>query len=83
MVCENNKKSLRNAKRGCAPGLSEATVDHYKLLLDDPAAPELLAFAVNCFARADVPLVIVQALSLSRLIGLAQAKRRRAGHSHK
>ncbi|CAE7533754.1 unnamed protein product, partial [Symbiodinium pilosum] len=63
-------ESLRRAKRGSAPGLSGATVDHYKLLLDDPAALELLAFAVNCLARADVPPVIVQALSLSRLTAL-------------
>ena len=63
-------ESLRSAKRGSAPGLSGATVDHYKLLLDDPAALELLAFAVNCLARADVPPVIVQALSLSRLTAL-------------
>ena len=63
-------ESLRSARRGSAPGLSGATVDHYKLLLDDPAALELLAFAVNCLARADVPPVIVQALSLSRLPAL-------------
>ena len=59
-------ESLRSAKRGSAPGLSGATVDHYKLLLDDPAA----AFAVNCLAQADVPPVIVQALSLSRRTAL-------------
>ena len=63
-------ESLRSAKRGSAPGLSGATVDQHKLLLDDPAALELLAFAVNCLARADVPPVIVQALSLSRLTAL-------------
>ena len=63
-------ESLRSAKRGSAPGLSGATVDHYKLLLDDPAALELLAFAVNCFARADLPPGIIDALALSRLTAL-------------
>ena len=63
-------ESLRSAKRGSAPGLSGATVDHYKLLLDDPTALELLAFAVNCFARADLPPGIIDALALSRLTAL-------------
>ena len=63
-------ESLRSAKRGSAPGLSGATVDHYKLLLDDPAALELLAFAVNCFAGADLPPSIIDALALSRLTAL-------------
>ena len=63
-------ESLRSAKRGCAPGLSGATADHYKLLLDDPTAFELLAFAVNCFARVDLPPGIIDALALSRLTRL-------------
>ena len=32
-----------------------------RLSCDDPAALELLVFAVNCLARADVPSVVVQA----------------------
>ena len=63
-------EALRSAKRGSAPGLSGATVDHYKLLLDDPTALELLAFAANCFARADVPISVIDALSMSRLTAL-------------
>ena len=54
-------EALRSAKRGSAPGLSGATVDHYKLLLDDPTALEVLAFAANCFARADVPISVIDA----------------------
>ena len=49
-------ESLRSTKPGSAPGLSGATADHYKLLLDDPTVLELLVFAVNCFALADLPL---------------------------
>ena len=60
-------EALGSGKRGSAPGLSRATVDHYKLLLDDPAALEFLAFAFNCLARADVPTDVFNALSMSRL----------------
>ena len=49
-------ESLLSAKRGSAPGLSGATVDHYKLLLDDPTALELLAFAVNCHCPSPFPV---------------------------
>ena len=75
-------ESLKSAKRGSAPGLSGATVDHYKLFLDDPAALELLAFAVNCFARADLPPGIIDALALSRLTALRKPGGGGAGHSH-
>ena len=60
-------EALRSAKRGSAPGLSGATVDHCTLLLDDPTTLELLAFAANCFARADVPISVIDALCMSRL----------------
>lgn len=62
--------SLRTAKRGAAPGLSGATAEHYKLLLEDPAAFQLFVSLANALAQADAPADILQALSLARLTAL-------------
>eukprot|EP00439_Symbiodinium_sp_Y106_P003771 s5894_g1.t1 len=50
-------EALRTSKRGSAAGLSGATVELYKLLLDDAAALESFTFAVNVAARAQAPQV--------------------------
>ena len=62
--------SLRTAKRGAAPGLSGATAEHYKLLLEDPAAFQLFVSLANALAQAVAPADILQALSLARLTAL-------------
>ncbi|CAE7726789.1 RE1 [Symbiodinium sp. CCMP2592] len=46
-------EALRTSKRGSAAGLSGATVELYKLLLDDADALEAFAFAANVAARAE------------------------------
>ena len=45
-------RSLREAKRGSAPGLSGARAEHYKLLLGHADDMELLTEAANLLARA-------------------------------
>ena len=62
--------ALRSSKRGSAAVLSGATVEMYKLLLDEAAALDLFTFAVNCIARADAPAEVLDALALSRLTAL-------------
>ena len=47
-------EALRSSKRGSAAGLSGATFEMYKLLLDDEVAIDLLTGAVNRLARANV-----------------------------
>ncbi|CAE7568781.1 unnamed protein product [Symbiodinium natans] len=62
--------ALRTSKRGSAAGLSGATVEFYKLLLDDEGALEAFTFVVNVAARAQAPPVALDALALSRLTAL-------------
>ena len=70
-VCEEgNRSSLRTARRGTAAGLSGATCEHYKLLLDDAEALELFTHAANLLVAAHVPTSVAAALGLSRLTAL-------------
>ena len=59
-------EALRTSKRGSAAGLSGATVELYKLLLDDAAALEAFTYAVNVAARAQAPQVALDAMALFR-----------------
>ena len=63
-------EALRTSKRGSAAGLSGATVELYKLLLDDAAALGSFTFAVSVAARAQAPQVALDAIALSRLTAL-------------
>eukprot|EP00439_Symbiodinium_sp_Y106_P010376 s2888_g1.t1 len=63
-------QALRTARRGTAAGLSGATCDHYKLLLEDAEALELLTHAANLLVAARVPADVAAALGLSRLTAL-------------
>ena len=63
-------EALRTSKRGSAAGLSGASVELYKLLLDDAEALEAFTFAVNLAARAQVPQDALDAIALSRLTAL-------------
>ena len=65
-------EALRTAKRGTAPGLSGATMDHYKLFLADEEALALLTAAVNLLASAAVPPAALAALRMARLTALAK-----------
>ena len=60
-------QALRTARRGTAAGLSGATCEHYKLLLDDAEALELFVHAANLLAAARVPADVAAAVGLSRL----------------
>ena len=48
-------QALRSSRRGTAAGLSGATCEHYKVLLDDAEALELFAHAANLLASAQNP----------------------------
>ena len=63
-------QALRTARRGTAAGLSGATCEHYKLLLDDAEALELSVHAANLLAAARVPADVAAAVGLSRLTAL-------------
>ena len=64
-------EALRTSKRGSAAGLSGATVELYKLLLDDAEALESFTFAVNVTACAQAPQAALDAIvALSRLTAL-------------
>ncbi|CAE7301210.1 unnamed protein product [Symbiodinium natans] len=65
-------EALRTAKRGSAAGLSGAAVEHYRLLLEDEEAMDLLAHAASLLANADAPAAVLQALALSRLTALSK-----------
>ena len=54
-------RALKDAKRGSAPGLSGARVEHYKLLLDDADSLGLLSAAATRLARAQLPPAIARA----------------------
>ena len=64
--------ALRTAKRGAAPGLSGATMEHYKVFLEDEEALHLFSHAINKLATADVPAHILAALARARLTALAK-----------
>ena len=63
-------EALRTSQRGSAAGLCGATVELYKLLLDDAEALESFTFAVNVTARAQAPQAALDAIALSRLTAL-------------
>ena len=63
-------QALRSSRRGTAAGLSGATCEHYKVLLDDAEALELFAHAANLLASAQIPANIAAALAVSRLTAL-------------
>eukprot|EP00435_Cladocopium_sp_Y103_P003690 s4199_g1.t1 len=65
-------ESLRTAKRGAAPGLSGASMEHYKLLLESDEGLQLFTHAVNQLANAAVPGPILRALALARLTALSK-----------
>ena len=58
------------AKRGAAAGLSGATMEHYKVVLDDDEALHLFTHAVNLLATATVPDNILECIRLARLTAL-------------
>ncbi|CAE7916323.1 unnamed protein product [Symbiodinium sp. KB8] len=63
-------QALRSSRRGTAAGLSVATCEHHKLLLNDAEALELFAHAANLLASAQIPANIAAALAVSRLTAL-------------
>ena len=65
-------EALRTAKRGTAAGLSGAAIEHYRLLLEDGDALDMLSQAATQLANADVPESVLRALALSRLTALAK-----------
>ena len=65
-------EALRTAKRGSAAGLSGASVEHYRMLLEDEEALDLLAHAAYLLANADAPADVLRALALSRLTALSK-----------
>lgn len=64
--------ALRTSKRGSAAGLSGATAEHYKVLLDDEDALELFARAATALANGAAPPEVLSALALARLTALAK-----------
>lgn len=66
--------ALRTAKRGAAPGLSGATMEYYKVFLEDEEALHLFSHAINKLATADVPAHILAALARARLTALAKPR---------
>ena len=62
-----HRQALRTARRSTTVGLSGATCEHYKVLLDDAEAVELFAHAANLLAAARVPADVAAAPGLSRL----------------
>ena len=62
-------QALRTARRGTAAGLSGATCEQYKLLLDDAEAFER---AANLLVAARVPANVAAVLGLSRFTSLCK-----------
>ena len=62
--------NLRRGRRGAAPGLSGCTPEHLRVLLDDAESLDLLCFAADRLARAEVPPEALAALRLGRLVAL-------------
>lgn len=63
-------ESLRTAKRGAAPGLSGATMEHYKLFLEDAESLQLFTHAINQIAQAAAPEPVLTAIAMARLTAL-------------
>ncbi|CAE7397509.1 unnamed protein product, partial [Symbiodinium pilosum] len=63
-------QTLREARRGAAPGLSGARAEHFKLLLSDADGLELLMHAASVLAQARVPPAVAAALALARMTAL-------------
>ena len=75
-------QALRTARRGTAAGLSGATCEHYKLLLDDAEALELFTHAANLLVAARVPRQRLRRPGPVPPHRASQARRRRPRHSH-
>ena len=67
---EKYAKNIRSAPRGSAAGLAGDTNEHYKVVLDDEEATELLLDAAEKLAQADVPEAVSNAMSLGSLTAL-------------
>ena len=63
-------QTLREARRGAAPGLCGARAEHFKLLLSDADGLELLMHAASVLAQARVPPAVAAALALARMTAL-------------
>ena len=63
-------RSLREAKRGSAPGLSGARAEHYKLWLGHADDVELLTEAANLLPQAEVPYVVAEGVTLTRMTAI-------------
>ena len=67
---DNFLQNLRCARRGAAGGPSGMNSDHLKVLLESPGCSTLLCEAATQFARAKVPLEVVEAIRLGRITAL-------------
>ena len=65
-------EAIRTAKRGSAPGLSGATAEHYKVLLDDEEGLSLFTATIELLAQGRVPEDIMESLSTARLTALSK-----------
>ena len=65
-------EAIRTAKRGSAPGLSGATAEHYKVLLDDEEGLSLSTATIELLAQGRVPEAIMESLSTARLTALSK-----------
>eukprot|EP00434_Breviolum_minutum_P028296 symbB.v1.2.025033.t1/scaffold2409.1/size79984/1 len=65
-------EALRTAKRGSAPGLSGATAEHYKVLLDDEEGLSLFTATLELLAQGQVPEAAMATLSTARLTALSK-----------
>ena len=62
--------NLRGARRGAAAGPSACTAEHMRVMLDDEACTELLGFAAQRLADADVPASVLEGLRVGRMVAL-------------
>ena len=65
-------RSLREAKRGSAPGLSGARAEHYKVLLGHADDVELLTEAADLLAQAEVPYEVAAGVALTRMTAICK-----------
>ena len=63
-------KSLRNSRRGAAPGPSGMCAEHLRLLLDRESDVMAITMFGNSFARGQIPSDIVAAVRLGRMTAL-------------
>ena len=63
-------KSLRNSRRGAAPGPSGMCAEHLRPLLDRESDVMAITMFANSFARGQIPSDIVQAVRLGRMTAL-------------